>query len=148
MVITPEFGPRVRFSKIFTNMPLHHDEPINRGIAKYCTQCTKCADSCPPKALPAGPPSFEQLNQSTIKGVKKWSADCEKCFSYWTKLKTDCAICMRVCPFNRDFSTLSGKLFFKLVDSPLQSIALWWEKKVGIAKRLKPDMWWESLIKK
>jgi len=30
----------------------------------------------------------------------------------------------------------------------LQSIALWWEKKVGIAKRLKPDMWWESLIKK
>jgi reductive dehalogenase len=148
MVITPEFGPRVRFSKIFTNMPLHHDEPINRGIAKYCTQCTKCADSCPPKALPAGPPSFEQLNQSTIKGVKKWSADCEKCFSYWTKLKTDCAICMRVCPFNRDFSTLSGKLFFKLVDSPLQSIALWWEKKVGIAKRLKPDMWWESLIRK
>ena len=27
LVITPEFGPRLRFSKIFTNMPLSHDTP-------------------------------------------------------------------------------------------------------------------------
>ena len=27
MVITPEFGPRVRFSKIFTNAPFHNDAP-------------------------------------------------------------------------------------------------------------------------
>ena len=147
MVITPEFGPRVRFSKIFTNMPLTHDKPIDRGITKYCTQCTKCADACPPKALPKGDPSFERLNQSTIKGVKKWSADCEKCFGYWTKLKTDCAICMRVCPFNRDFETFGGKLFLKLVDSPLQFLALWWEKRNGISKRVKPDTWWQSLVK-
>jgi epoxyqueuosine reductase QueG len=147
MVITPEFGPRVRFSKIFTNMPLTHDKPVNIGITKYCTQCDKCAVACPPKALPLGPPSTERLNQSTIKGVKKWSADCEKCFGYWTKIKTDCAICMRVCPFNRDFETLSGKLFMLLVDSPLQFLALWWEKKKGIAKRVKPDMWWQSLLK-
>ena len=27
MVITPEYGPRVRFSKIFTNLPLKIDKP-------------------------------------------------------------------------------------------------------------------------
>ncbi len=143
MVITPEFGPRVRFSKIFTNLPLTTDKPMQYGITKYCNKCTKCADACPPKALPKGPPNYEVINKSTIKGVKKWSADCEKCFDYWTKLRTDCAICMRVCPFNRDFRTLGGQVFWMLATSFLQPIVLWWEKKRGLAKRIKPDTWWK-----
>ena len=104
MVITPEFGPRLRFSKIFTSLPLIADEARRHGISQYCGICTKCASACPVKALPFGEPSEEVPNRSTISGVRKWSADCEKCFSYWAKLKSDCAICMRVCPFNRDFS--------------------------------------------
>ena len=80
MVITPEFGPRLRFSKIFTSLPLVPDEPRRNGVKEYCDICTKCAEQCPPKALPFGPPSDEQPNRSTIRGVKKWSADCEKCF--------------------------------------------------------------------
>ena len=143
MVITPEFGPRVRFSKIFTTLPLHYDEPKHHGITEYCNKCTKCADACPPKALPKGPPSYNVINKSTIKGVKKWSANCEKCFDYWTKLKTDCAICMRVCPFNRDFNSLRGKIFWKMATSFLQPIALWWEKKRGMPRRLKPETWWQ-----
>ena len=143
MVITPEFGPRVRFSKIFTNLPLKYDKPSHHRITEYCSNCTKCADACPPRALPKGPPSYEVINKSTIKGIKKWSANCEKCFDYWTKLKTDCAICMRVCPFNRDFNTFSGKVFWKLATSFLQPIALWWEKKQGLSKRLNPNTWWQ-----
>ena len=27
LLITPEFGPRVRIGKIFTDLPLSHDEP-------------------------------------------------------------------------------------------------------------------------
>ena len=109
LVITPEFGPRVRFSKIFTNLPLTVDRPTKYGITEYCDICTKCADSCPPKALPYGKPSFATNSRSTIKGVKKWSANCEKCFGYWAKIKTDCAICMRVCPFNREFSGIARR---------------------------------------
>ena len=101
MVLTPEFGPRVRFSKIFTDMPLAVDQPRRLGLGRYCQDCTICAEACPVKALPKGPPDLGQGSRSTLRGVKKWSANCEACFGYWAKIKTDCAICMRVCPFNR-----------------------------------------------
>jgi len=144
MVITPEFGPRVRFSKIFTDMPLVHTKPSLKGVREFCEICTKCADACPPKALPYGPPSENAPNSSTIKGVKKWSADCEKCFGYWAAMGTDCAICMRVCPFNRAYDRWQDKLFLKLAYSRFRKFALWWDNKSNRANRVKPNDWWQS----
>ena len=71
MVITPEFGPRLRFSKIFTNLPLAHDSPRPQGVRAFCDICTKCADACPVKALPYGPPEVGGGNVSAIRGVRK-----------------------------------------------------------------------------
>jgi len=144
MVLTPEFGPRVRFSKIFTSLPLAVDEPRKIGMQEYCKSCTKCATACPPKALPFGEPTTERPNQSTIAGVKKWSANCEKCFGYWAKLKTDCAICMRVCPFNRR-DTWHERLWFRLATSRLRGLALRWDWQRGNPDRLKPKDWWNRL---
>ena len=45
MVITPEFGPRVRFSKVMTDLPLTHDRPRRFGVTEFCNICTKCADA-------------------------------------------------------------------------------------------------------
>jgi len=56
MVLTPEFGPRVRFSKIFTNLALATDGPKPLGLTAYCANCTACAAACPVRALPFGPP--------------------------------------------------------------------------------------------
>ena len=145
MVITPEFGPRVRFSKIFTTMPLATDAPKPIGIRAYCDICTKCADACPPRALPFGPPQEDNDSVSTIKGVKKWSADCEKCFGYWAKLKSDCAICMRVCPFNQSKETLYGRIFNALATSKYRKLALYLETRRGLAERLKPGRWWRRI---
>lgn len=140
MVITPEFGPRLRFSKIFTNLPVLHDTPRKQGVTEFCNVCTKCADACPVKALPYGPPSDSQPNQSAIKGVRKWTSDAEKCFGFWAKLASDCAICMRVCPFNRDFSKWYHRLWLKLALSPWRKLALRLDAKRG--KRSKPSDWW------
>ena len=145
MVITPEYGPRVRFSKIFTNLPLVDDQPRQLGIKAYCDICTVCADACPPKALPYGPPTTRGPNASSLNRVRKWSADCEKCFGYWAKLKSDCAICMRVCPFNRDYSKTSARIFRWLATGRLRRLATWWQSKRGVAARLKPRSWWANL---
>ena len=145
MVITPEYGPRVRFSKIFTNLPLQIDEPKQQGIREFCDICTQCADACPPKALPYGEPIDEQPNKSTVRGVKKWSADCEKCFGYWVKLASDCAICMRVCPFNRRHDNWKDRLFFRLATSRWRKLALEWDKRSNRAERVKPSTWWDKL---
>ncbi len=142
LVITPEFGPRLRFSKIFTNLPLAHDLPRPLGVKAVCDICTRCADACPVKALPFGPPSDAAPNRSAIKGVVKWTSDAEKCFGYWAKLSTDCAICLRVCPFNRDYSRWGNRVWLKLALSPLRRLALWLDDRSGRAGRLKPRDWW------
>ncbi|GAB5438137.1 4Fe-4S double cluster binding domain-containing protein [Falsiruegeria mediterranea] len=142
MVITPEFGPRLRFSKIFTNLPLKHDTPEPKGVKAFCDICTKCADACPVKALPYGPPTTDTANVSAIKGVRKWTSDAEKCFSFWAKLASDCAICMRVCPFNRDYSKRRHRLWLKLALSPLRKLALRLAKDHG--QRSKPGDWWAA----
>lgn len=142
MVITSQFGPRVRFSKIFTSMPLAHDVPRKLGVAEFCNQCTKCAASCPVKALPFGAPTTEPVNRSSIRGVRKWTSNAEACFGYWAKLASDCAICMRVCPFNRDYASSTNRLWLRLALSPLRQLALRiddWQKR---ANRLKPRQWW------
>jgi epoxyqueuosine reductase QueG len=142
MVITPEFGPRLRFSKIFTNLPLAHDVAEPKGVKDFCDICTKCADACPVKALPFGAPEVGGSNVSAIKGVRKWTSDAEKCFSFWAKTSTDCAICMRVCPFNRDFDTWPHRLWRKLALSRFRKLALWLDRNRG--GRVKPSTWWEK----
>ncbi len=148
MVLTPEFGPRVRFSKIFTNLPLAEDAPRRLGLAAYCARCTICADSCPVKALPRGAPDMGPGNRSAIRGVRKWTSDAEKCFGYWAKLKTDCAICMRVCPFNRRYERWQDRLWRWLAIGPggrgrAPALARWWQARRGRAKRLRPRDWWK-----
>lgn len=140
MVITPEFGPRLRFSKIFTNIPLAEDSPKPRGVRAFCDICTKCADACPVKALPFGAPVVGGKNLSAIRGVRKWTSDAEACFGFWAKLASDCAICLRVCPFNRAFTRVRDRLWLKLALSSLRRLALWLAR--GHGTRKKPAQWW------
>lgn len=142
LVITPEFGPRLRFSKIFTNLPLAHDAPRPLGVRAFCDICTRCADACPVRALPYGPPSADTASVSAIKGVRKWTSDAEKCFSFWTKMASDCAICMRVCPFNRDYAKARNRMWLKLALGPLRRLALRLSGKHG--QRRKPGDWWQD----
>lgn len=142
MVLTPEFGPRVRFSKVFTALPLATDAPRRPGLAAFCAGCTICADACPPQALPTGEPDMGPDSPSTLRGVRKWSADCEKCFGYWTKLGTDCAICMRVCPFNRRGDGWRDRLWRWLALGRAPGLARWWQARQGKRHRLKPRDWW------
>lgn len=142
LVITPEYGPRLRFSKIFTNLPLEHDIPRPRGVRAFCDICQKCADACPPKALPFGPPQVGGTNASAIPGVRKWTSDAEKCFGFWAKTSTDCAICMRVCPFNREYSSWTHRLWLKIALSRWRKFALWLDRNRG--GRVKPGAWWRG----
>ena len=73
------------------------------------------------------------------------TGNCEKCFGYWSKIKTDCAICMRVCPFNRDYKNLEAKIFWKIATGFLRKLGYWWDKYYFSSKRVSPSLWWKSL---
>lgn len=142
LLLTPKFGPRIRLGKIYTDLPLAHDAPIHFGVKEFCNHCRRCANSCPVKAISQGNPSSEVYNQSNIRGVKKWSVDGEKCFKYWANQNSDCSICIRVCPYNKDFSKWWNRVGIKLAGTPLRRFMLWLDIKLGFGKRLKPKAWW------
>ena len=41
LLITKEFGPRVRIGKIFTDLPLAHDRPTSFGVTDFCETCRR-----------------------------------------------------------------------------------------------------------
>jgi len=144
LLITKEYGPRVRLGKVFTDLPLTHDAPIRFGVKEFCETCRRCSDSCPVKAISGEDPNTDLHNESNIRGVKKWSVDGEKCFGYWTAQNTDCSICVRVCPYNKDYSKWWYRLGRWLAGTSLRRLMLWLDVKLGYGKRLAPREWWAS----
>lgn len=144
LLITPEFGPRVRIAKIFTDLPLVPDEPIDFGVTDTCNVCRRCSDGCPIRAIPSDEPSFEQLDISNHKGIKKWTVDAKKCFKFWTNQGTDCSICIRVCPYNKDFSKFHNRVLRWMMGNQLRHVALWLDKKLKYGERKTAGWWWSQ----
>ena len=95
-------------------------------------------------AVPAGEPSDRVYNQSNLKGVEKWSVDGEKCFGYWVAQNSDCSICMRVCPYNKDYTKWWVRLGRRLAGTPLRRLMLYLDDVLGFGHRVKPKIWWEK----
>ena len=144
LLITREFGPRVRIGKVFTDMPLAHDRPVRFGVREVCDVCRACTDGCPAKAIAGGEPSTLMHNRSNIQGIRKWTTDAEKCFRFWANQNTDCSICVRVCPYNRDFSEWWSRAWRWLAGTRLRRLALWLDRVGGRGKRLRPSLWWDA----
>lgn len=140
LLITEEFGPRVRLGKVFTDMPLVADAPKNFGVRAFCDICNACAAACPPKAIASGPPSAVRHNRSNLKGVVKWSTDAEKCFGFWAAQNSDCSICVRVCPYNRDYTKWWHRAWRRLAGTRLRAIALRLDR--GLAPGRRRASWW------
>jgi reductive dehalogenase len=142
LLITEEFGPRLRLGKIFTDLPLSISKPKHFGVTEFCENCDRCAKACPPKAIPTGVQDDNVLNRSNISGIVKWTTDAEKCFDFWANQNTDCSICIRTCPYNRDPNTWHHKIWLKLAGSRFRKFALWLDDKLIDRGRHKARWWW------
>lgn len=94
VLITEEYGPRVRLGLITTDLPLTPDAPRAFGVQDFCMTCKKCANNCPAQAIPFGEKTEEN-------GVMKWVMNREECYRFWRKAGTDCAMCIYVCPYSK-----------------------------------------------
>jgi reductive dehalogenase len=93
LLMTKEFGPRVRLGCVTTDLPLIPDRPVDIGVEDFCRVCKKCAHCCPSRSIPFDGPQ-------EINGALKWKLNAETCFEYWARIGTDCCLCMRVCPWS------------------------------------------------
>jgi epoxyqueuosine reductase len=116
LLVTPQYGPRVRLCKVFTDLPLEPDKPIEFGVKEFCKKCKLCAEHCKIGAISMDDePSFEVLCRSNNPGVLKWYVDVEQCYLFWCENGTDCSTCIKVCPYNAAITrnvSLSPKEFW------------------------------------
>ncbi|MBN2260437.1 MAG: 4Fe-4S dicluster domain-containing protein [Clostridiales bacterium] len=94
ILITKEYGPRVRLGVVTTDLELIPDISESFGVKEFCEICDKCSKTCPGRAIPSG-------IMGEIEGVKRWKIDQEKCYRIWRSLGTDCGVCLSTCPFSQ-----------------------------------------------
>ena len=100
LLITPEFGPRVRLAAVFTSVESLPDTSTNEHawIEDFCRECVKCVRQCPPEAIATEPVVHAG-------GRRTW-IDKDRCLPYFVR-NHGCSICIAVCPFHqRDYEWL------------------------------------------
>jgi reductive dehalogenase len=144
IMITEKFGPRLRLSKVFTDLPLLHDKPIEFGVTEFCNSCRRCAENCPGRAISFGEPTTEAINISNNGGLLKWYIDAEKCHRFWAQNQGgSCTNCIRVCPFNKPPGWLHDGARFVVGNAPwLDSLLVRMDKALGYGKRGKAEEFW------
>jgi ferredoxin len=94
LLMTPQLGPRVRIAVVTTDLPLVPDErESDQTVMDFCRVCKKCARVCPSRSI-----SFDDPVE--IDGVRRWQIDQASCFTFWCTVGTDCARCVRACPYS------------------------------------------------
>ncbi|MCZ7664604.1 MAG: reductive dehalogenase [Thermoleophilia bacterium] len=143
LMVTPEFGPRVRLCKVFTDLPLTADGYRPFGVVDFCRTCKKCAAGCPSRAIPEGGMTTEGPNISSHSGIEKWYVDGERCFQYWGQNRMDCAVCIRVCPFNKPAGRIHGLARGLIKRTALANRPLVWiDDALGYGRRSSSAGFW------
>jgi ferredoxin len=119
VLVTPKYGPRTRLGMVTTDFPMETDGPVMFGIQDFCSRCLKCAHNCPARAIPAGDKSLEN-------GVRRWVIDRERCYEFWRRTGTDCAVCLAVCPYSHPENPFHGVIRGAASISRPGQVALIW----------------------
>jgi len=87
LLLTPQFGPRVRLTAIVTDADIQPDTLMEENFCQACGN--HCISSCPAKAL-------ELPDVDTPYKINKYA-----CQQYLTTRPT-CSVCLKVCPVGKE----------------------------------------------
>ena len=93
LIITPELGPRIRLTAVFTsieNLP-YQESKEHEWVREFCDSCKLCLKKCPKKAI-LETPIPRKAGMITY-------VDHTKCFPYFAEFY-GCSVCIKVCPFS------------------------------------------------
>jgi epoxyqueuosine reductase len=138
-LITRDYGPRVRMSKVFTNLPLVVDKPVDLGVQKFCENCKLCAKHCPSNSIPDGERTAKSWNLHNVEGMLKWPVKAMKCLDYWVKNGNHCSVCIRVCPWNKPNNMLHKFVRFFAEHSIFPKVVVYLDQLLGFGKQVKVE---------
>jgi epoxyqueuosine reductase len=94
LLITPEFGPRVRLAAVYTsiqNLPFA-EKNDHDWIEKYCQMCGACIKQCPSNAILG---NVIVHDNDLISFIEQ-----RTCFEYFAQFY-GCSVCIKACPFSK-----------------------------------------------
>ncbi len=94
LLVTSDFGPRVRFATVLTNAKLATGRPVENG----CQNCRACVENCPAGAFTGRPFVPGEPREKRF--------DAHKCNTYLAQQKerhgaSVCGICVYICPHGK-----------------------------------------------
>jgi epoxyqueuosine reductase QueG len=100
LLITPEYGSRIRLVTVLTDAPLNIDQPVEN----CCGDCTLCQDVCPVGAI-------KGVNTKDHYKTREEALYFDRCVEKLTGEFAQipnigasiCGICIKACPFSRKF---------------------------------------------
>lgn len=92
MMLTRQFGPRVRFTSIFTTAEIDSDPVMEEDL---CIHCMRCVDICPVKAIPGSEYPW---------GITNKLACANRAEALFKRYISPCGLCIKVCPVGEDRS--------------------------------------------
>ncbi|MFP4546126.1 MAG: 4Fe-4S binding protein [Methanomassiliicoccales archaeon] len=90
MLLTPEYGPRVRFTSILTTAKLPQEPMVGEEL---CNRCLRCVDQCPVNALD---------ERDYPEGITDVARCLERSEELRSRHISPCGLCIKVCPVGRD----------------------------------------------
>lgn len=95
LLVTPQAGPRVRWTTVLTDAPL---SPTGQRLQERCGNCTECVKICPVQAFSGRPFAAHEPRDTRY--------DARKCEQYLATVEREtglpvCGLCLYVCPHGR-----------------------------------------------
>jgi len=90
MLLTPQFGPRVRFASIFTTAEIQPNPVMEEDL---CIHCMRCAKVCPVNAIPG--PYYPE-------GITDKLACATRSEALLKRYISPCGLCIKICPVGED----------------------------------------------
>jgi epoxyqueuosine reductase QueG len=98
LLITPQYGSRVRLATILTTASLNADKPQKNR----CGDCTACQDACPAQAIKGINTKTHYKNRNEAMYFSRCMEKVTKEFAKIPEIGVPiCGICIKVCPFGR-----------------------------------------------
>ncbi len=98
LVVSPEYGPRIRFTAVFTDADWPRDKACDEY---YCLNCTRCWGACPTGAI--GPHGFERARCiAEFNPTPEMAARQQQMQVYPTPTtRLQCVACLTACPIGQ-----------------------------------------------
>ncbi|ACS80107.1 4Fe-4S double cluster binding domain-containing protein [Maridesulfovibrio salexigens] len=97
LLVTPQYGPRIRLVTILTDLNIAADEPIKNR----CGKCTKCTDACPAGAIKNVNTELHYSSRNEAVSLSACVDHLNKVSGYGNLMPYICGVCVASCPWGK-----------------------------------------------